>query len=267
MIAMLLAGVLLAQTDGPQPIERDPAPMAAGLRAAGFEVVIVPGDQVFAQAAALRRPGITPIVVGVQEDLQNLIAQGAARPRPAEILSAASDLTFNEDYPAYFFSQVTDPEAWEVDAGGRFSGVRNRFRRKPKLERFDLTAEPLPGITHHLMDGAVLPRVHIALVPTDEAAAVPAFFGYGGWNAYPPPDHHVALLRKWQAAYGAELVAMTGDVVLLKVAQPPTTWTAALELAEEAFMYCPDAVSQGAGSVTALAENLMSADLWLFWWD
>jgi Domain of unknown function (DUF4253) len=81
------------------------------------------------------------------------------------------------------------------------------------------------------------------------------------------PEIHVAMLRKWNVEYGAELVGMTGDVLNLRVARKPQTKEEATTLAIEMFYYCEDIVTQGTGSINALAASLMESDYWYFWWD
>src|SRR6266700_8144778 len=56
-------------------------------------------------------------------------------------------------------------------------------------------------------------EVLVALVPAKQPWEIPAVIGYGGWNYYPTPEDHVAILRYWNDRYGAELVAMTGTTV------------------------------------------------------
>ncbi|MCX4538149.1 DUF4253 domain-containing protein (plasmid) [Streptomyces sp. NBC_00841] len=47
----------------------------------------------------------------------------------------------------------------------------------------------------------------------------------------------------------------------------PTGRDAALAVAAEHFAFCPDNIWQGAGSLTAYADQLIDADEWKFWWD
>ena len=125
-----------------------------------------------------------------------------------------------------------------------------------------------PGLTIAFdLEGKPLDRVHILLIPTDEGAAVPAFLRWGGWNANPAPEYHIAALRSWHERYGAELVGITGDVINLRVARRPATREAALALAREQYLYCEDIVDQGTETLAPLAATLMQDDWWFFWWD
>jgi hypothetical protein len=96
---------------------------------------------------------------------------------------------------------------------------------------------------------------------------VPLILKYGGWNECPPPVVHAATLRDWGQRFGAELVALTGDVVELAVARPPTDRAPGLELAREQYLYCGDIVWQGTDGLETLAAGLKGGTVWFFWWD
>lgn len=109
--------------------------------------------------------------------------------------------------------------------------------------------------------------VTVTLWPTTDGWAVPALMRYGGWNSCPMPHVQLALLRRWKEKYDAELVAIAGDVVELRVGKPPKHDAGALELAREQYSYCDDIVSQGTMTLERLAEGLKNGTVWYFWWD
>ena len=106
----------------------------------------------------------------------------------------------------------------------------------------------------------------MAVVPAADGPHVAAALLYGCWNDNPCPAAHVAVLRHWRDAYGAELVS-TGEVVELLVERPPRDWDAAFALAREQYIYNYDIVEQGTGSLNLLAHHLQGAPSWHFWWD
>jgi hypothetical protein len=109
----------------------------------------------------------------------------------------------------------------------------------------------------------------LALIPAAGGWAVPAVLSWwGGANANMDPQHHSAVLRRWAAAYGAELVLLDSATMTLRAERPPTDDLALLRLAAEATVHCPY-VSQGYGSPGTLEElaHLMRRPLWDFWWD
>ncbi len=77
----------------------------------------------------------------------------------------------------------------------------------------------------------------------------------------------MARLRRWQERFGAEVVAVSHDVVELRVLRPPTNPAVCVALAHEHYAYCGDIVHQGFGSLARLAGSLLDARAWYFWWD
>lgn len=112
-----------------------------------------------------------------------------------------------------------------------------------------------------------LPEVVFALVPTRLSWEVPAYLQLGNWNDCPEAAIHCAVMRYWNEAYGAEMVAATNDIIECSVGRPPTTREGALALAREQYIYCYDIVEQGVGTIAALAAGLLDGSAWYFWWD
>lgn len=110
-------------------------------------------------------------------------------------------------------------------------------------------------------------EVSLLIFETNDPTTVPAHIRFGGWNANPFPEYHVAALRSWRDRYGAELVGMKSDVLIMQVKRKPATKEEAYKLAIEQYKYCNDVVDQGMGSVQKLAAWLMVTDAWYFWWD
>lgn len=109
--------------------------------------------------------------------------------------------------------------------------------------------------------------LRLGFVPTTESWHCPLVLGFGGWNDCPEAEIHAALARRWEADYGAHLVALTGSVLEYRVERPPDTAQAALELAQQHFAYCSDIVTQGTEDLQNLAASLWGAGCWFFWWD
>lgn len=152
------------------------------------------------------------------------------------------------------------------------SAVREELvaRQMPDSETpFDASIAPQDGftVTRDVLSGAPLPEVVLALLPTPLAYAAPVWLNFGAWNDCPRPAEHVARLRRWEERFGAEVVAISHDVVELRVLRPPTTPTACVALAREHYDYCGDIVHQGFGSLARLAGSLLGARAWYFWWD
>lgn len=111
------------------------------------------------------------------------------------------------------------------------------------------------------------PHVHIALFPVADCSEVLALLRYGDWNACPPPEVHVAMCRHLSQLFGARLAAIGPDTIEYEVPKPPETLDAALDTAQLLFDYCEDIVTQGVGTIRALAVHCKSDRRWFFWWD
>lgn len=237
-----------------------------------------------------------PAVVGGDEELARLaewLEIGDAR-SVEQILAAAEGLRFPDALHAHRAEERQRFEAMTGGSGGlglpsqvnHLSGPDGQWRalspeeigrlwedsarpkREPAIGEWPEMPEAGASLAvsrdHH---GHPLPNVHILVLPTRDGTAVPAFLKWGGWNANPPPELHVAALRSWRDRHGAELVGISNDVLNLRVARRPGTREAALALAQEQCVYCEDIVLQGVGALAPLAAILRASDWWYFWWD
>jgi hypothetical protein len=117
--------------------------------------------------------------------------------------------------------------------------------------------------------------VDVAFPVCPEPWMIPAYLQCEPHNDLPEADVQCAVLRSWHRRFGAELVWNNGVVYELAVARPPESKQAALELAEEHYLFCPDRLDQGTpsedfsheGTLEALAASLMVSPVWYFWWD
>ncbi|WP_225800342.1 DUF4253 domain-containing protein [Streptomyces sp. NK15101] len=109
-----------------------------------------------------------------------------------------------------------------------------------------------------------------ALVPARRSADIPAVIGWSG-----PLNHEndvarlCAVLRSWEDRFGARVVALTFDQLVVSVAAPPRTVEEAEAVAAEHFAFCPDNITQGNhdGLREYAREALVDAPVWSFWWD
>jgi hypothetical protein len=138
--------------------------------------------------------------------------------------------------------------------------------------------EIIEAFSEEIPDGPVQPietelvpstgTATIALVPCGGSSEIPSVFGFGGWNACPPPEEHVAILRYWEERNDARLQAIALDTLEMEVARPPMTYPEALALAKEHYAYTSDILFQGSHpAIGALAVALLGSDRWHFWWD
>jgi hypothetical protein len=130
-------------------------------------------------------------------------------------------------------------------------------------------AEPSGGYStpYEILSKEPHASVTFALVPTRVPWEVPAFLGIGAWNECPGPEEHCAVMRLWHEQYGAEVVAVTRDVIEMAAARPPRDREAAIALAKDQYTYCADIVEQGCETIANLAAVMLFGTAWFFWWD
>jgi hypothetical protein len=108
---------------------------------------------------------------------------------------------------------------------------------------------------------------HLALVPVDRPADVPARLGWTGpANVTSQVARISCVLRSWEDRFGARLVALE-EALHLSVPSPPQSYEEALPLAAEQFAFCADTVYQGAGDLEVHADELVGCHHWICWWD
>ncbi|WNI31109.1 DUF4253 domain-containing protein [Streptomyces sp. ITFR-6] len=108
------------------------------------------------------------------------------------------------------------------------------------------------------------------LVPARRSADIPAAIGWSG-----PLNHEndvarlCAVLRSWEDRFGARVVVLGFDTMVVSVSRPPTTPAEAEALAAEHFAFCPDNIQQSTlNTLQAYAEKaLLKQETWAFWWD
>ena len=231
-----------------------------------YPVHWIPGSNALSEWERLRHLGPGwPVVVGDAEALE-LLSQSlvpADRPAPAAVLQAASKL----HHPQSLF----DHRRKELDAVRAYAkpGEIIEDDPQPEVGEWPLRAETAPILSTaiDILSGKPLDRVAIVVLPTKFGWEVPAYLNWGGWNANPPPEVHVAALRAWHERYGATLVGLGGDAMNLRVSRRPKSREEALALSREHYAYCQDIVDQGVETLSALAASHLESDWWYFWWD
>lgn len=179
-------------------------------------------------------------------------------------------------YSARKLSITVDRElaaASRIDVGQWFTKRTRHLEIRPKeleaqtpLPRYEYAKDQF-GSNLDVVSGEPLDEVEIALLPTTDGAEAPAYLLWGGWNDTPLPREIVAVFRHWAQTHDAEVVAMTGDVVEMRVGTPPSDAEDAIDLAREHFIFAPDNVWQGTGDLETLAAAVQDAEVWYFWWD
>lgn len=263
-----------------------------------FERVETSGAEAFATWEKLKgdKRG-TPVIIGDDDDVAGLMEmydfyEGRS---VAAILDAAQGLRFPED----LVRNRAEEEAAALESikqllaqnpGAKLPTIiqqDDKTGQQHKLNSQEYLAEilqgfqppvgewpgdvpdygPEPTIAYDHQSGRPLEKVSIALIPTNDWTAIPAFLRWGGWNECPASEYHIAAFRSWRDRFGLELVAFNHDTLNLRVQRGPSTREAAIDLAREQYVYCSDIVDQGDGKLSTLAATLLGAPWWYFWWD
>lgn len=109
--------------------------------------------------------------------------------------------------------------------------------------------------------------IYLCEIPCKNSWEVPLHRSFGGFNECPVDEVHSALFKEWHQRHGAEVVGMSCDTVELYVPRPVHEPSDAKRLAQQMYAYCPDNVEQGFGTVGALAQELLGAHSWSFFWE
>jgi len=216
-----------------------------------------PGKDAIAWWNALRPHASTvgyPILLGTDEALEQLREALEFAGRERGLVSAF-------DPEAWFSGRTSElVDGLEPDERARFeASVHGSWPELSPSNDFLIPLDQRKKKPHE--------RIWIAVVHVEHPWEAAAAIGFGAWNACPTPEEHVGVMRYWSERWGAEPVGIAADTVEMLVARPPTSRDAALALAEEQFAYCEDIVTQGVGTVEALAATLVDGRTWFFWWD
>lgn len=216
-----------------------------------FDVIQVPGAEAEATRVRLLGRAAVPVIVGDMDEADRLFEPilEDGRPDVDAVLRRAAQL---------------DVEAWvresRAEASSLLGVVPSVWPSHPPPPAY-LT------VPRDMLTGHYRPQVLLALVSAEQPWQVPAHLHFGGVDSSPPAHVHVALLRHWQKAFGAQLACLQSTLVECTVERPPATRDAAIQLAEQHVAYCPGLAQQGAQSIDALATSLLTARIWHFNWD
>lgn len=226
-------------------------------------ILTVAGADALAELDRLRaefpRTGEYPILLGDSEEVEGIEENQEdeldADPEGAITLDKSEGI----DAAAWLRRARHRDDEFEVDADGE--SVVGEWPG-------DVLSEPIELTVHRdVLTGKLKPRVAIGLFAVAAAWEVFPKLGWGNWNECPEAAVHAAVHRYWGERYGAEVVAITQDVVQCIVARPPVEPAACMLLAREQYAYCEDIVEQGVGSIANLAATLQNSPYWYFWWD
>jgi Domain of unknown function (DUF4253) len=107
----------------------------------------------------------------------------------------------------------------------------------------------------------------LGLVPAARGADVLQYIRWQGTGDCPDPEDVTTVLRDWEDRFGVRLIRIGMSSLVLSVAAPPTSRSAALLVAAEHFAFCRDNIWFGPGALTNYADELIGAHHWALYWE
>ncbi|WP_280421225.1 DUF4253 domain-containing protein [Nocardia carnea] len=171
----------------------------------------------------------------------------------------------------------TDSRAWLLDKLTRLPSTGDATEAFPRSEQdwsqavFDGAREDFRSFgwtdVWEVAGGAY---DRMLLVPAARPWLVPGRLGWlGACNYDFGWRDHATILRRWQAVWSTELVALDRDTMWLRHLEPITAKAPAIEAAREVAVYCPDAINDvdfDDATLDRLATVLLGP-MWRLWWD
>jgi uncharacterized protein DUF4253 len=112
-----------------------------------------------------------------------------------------------------------------------------------------------------------LPPAPIGLVPAGRPADVLPTVGWRTADRFPTSLPIAAVLRSWEARFGARLLDVgPGAQIRLLVERPPRSTEAAQRVAAEHLAFCDERAGQE-HDIPGVAASLVDAPLWTCRWD
>ena len=195
-------------------------------------------------------------------------------------------LASGEEGEDHFFHSPDDISQLDrLDAGEVLAGLWERSMPPDDEEDGDHLAairgpfsSQFPGLAPHEDTKLSMARLHealrslpagpIGLVPAARPADVLPTVGWLASDKLQTPLPIAAILRSWEARFGARLLAVgPGAQIRLLVERPPRTAEAAQAIAAEHFAFCDECAGQGLRDIPGITASLVDAPTWTFWWD
>jgi Domain of unknown function (DUF4253) len=266
-----LLSVILALFSGSAKAQETENTPAFDIKRFPYPLIKTSGSEVLTEFEKQKLLGHgVPVILGTEDDIDHIMG-GWEKWKPSD---AAATLAKAESFGVSFDIIEFRKKELEIlniklKAQGKEEIAEDDEEVMPEIGDWPSQPEVMSGptVSTDITTNKAFPIVYIALIPARNSTELPAYLNWGNWNANPPPEAHVAMLRKWQKLYGAEIVAISADVINLRVKTKPQSREEALKLAQEMYHYCEDIVTQGTGDIAPLAANLMASDYWFFWWD
>lgn len=148
-----------------------------------------------------------------------------------------------------------DPAQQRAPFGRKFPGLA-------PAEDTPLTAAELRDVL------TALPASRLALVPAGRPADVLPLIGWNGvTNRWGEATPVAAVLRSWEARFGARLLQVGFADIQVLAGRPPRDLAAAERVAAEHLALCDECGGDGLVGVGDVSARLLASPVWSFWWD
>ncbi|MDT7726315.1 MAG: hypothetical protein QOI21_2891 [Actinomycetota bacterium] len=127
--------------------------------------------------------------------------------------------------------------------------------------------DPLPVAARVGAVVADLEPCRLGLVAADRSADIPALLGWSGTLDTTDDVAAIsAVLRSWEDRFGARLVGLGTEDLVLSVAAPPTKIERAMKIAAEHRSFCQRQFNTQPGNLREFAQGLIDREVWRFSW-
>ncbi len=248
-----------------------------------YPLNVVRGVDALRELASMRERMLLPVIIGDPDDVADVVERhglGDWAEHPEQVVVDANDIDGRrmlEDL-VRTVAEATPPGAVDLVAPGEvavpsaaISAVRQGGMLRRLLRGSDEAVEAVesPRATEPVDEIDVEdapPWVAIVEIPGTRAWEALARLCFGAVDHDLEPAMIAAAVGHWEVAHGITLVRVTGDLLEVDVARPPTGDAELDRLAWEHYALCPDVVEHGGGSLRSYRDGLAHATHWSFWW-
>lgn len=107
--------------------------------------------------------------------------------------------------------------------------------------------------------------VYLVQIPAENPWEAAAWLPFCNWNECPPVEDMVKICRFWYEEYGAAPAFISGDQMRFWLDKPISDRRTAREISHQHAAFCSEFL--GMSGLDAQAADIMTSNLWTFWWD
>lgn len=209
---------------------------------------------------ASQQTGLVPVLLTDSEKDEGYFFFGSADVAALDHLDAAEVLA------GLWERRMPSEEEEEEEDSDHLAMIRGPFSRQfPGLAPGEDTRLSMAQL-HDVLRS--LPAAPIGLVPAARPADVLPTVGWFTTDQFQTPLPIAAVLRSWEARFGARLLSVgPGAQIRLLVERPPRTTEAAQAVAAEHFAFCDECAGEGLRDIPKITASIVEAPTWTFWWD